>query len=283
MTENSHPQPDFRQPEPAQKKSRARSTIEFPYINLEDSMGLVRAVHQIGGNSCEWSQLAAKFGQSPKGGAFRQKLLAARTFGLLSYRGEDVDLTEIGRRTIDHSREKSAKVEAFLSVPLFAQMFDALRDQPLPPSAAIQRQMEQMGVAPKLTERVRQIFIRSARYSGFFELAADRLVKPNVNEKSSGEDTDKTHGGVRGGGEPPKGPRLHPAFEGLLTELPKSKTEWPLERRAKWLQTVANVFDFIYQDEEGGSGDIKVKVVRQIEPGRETEKGMAHQDTSPRP
>jgi hypothetical protein len=56
-----------------------------------------------------------------------------------------------------------------------------------------------------------------------------------------------------GGGEKPR----HPFIEGLLRTLPDPDTEkqWPLEKRIKWLQTAANIFDLIYE----GEGGIKVE------------------------
>jgi len=161
--------------------------------------------------------------------------------------------------------EKSARVEAFLRVPLFAQAFGKFGNHPLPPAAAIESQMEQMGVTPKQTDKARQVFIRSARFAGFFELAGDRLVKPSINgppEASIGNgevgETDSS--------EPPENPPHHPFVEGLLRELPDPETEWKLERRVKWLRTAANIFDMIYEDSEQ-SREIQINIRQEDAPG----------------
>jgi hypothetical protein len=62
-------------------------------------------------------------------------------------------------------------------------------------------------------------------------------------------------GGTGGSGDGEK-PR-HPFIEGLLKTLPDpdSDEEWPLDKRVKWLQTAANIFDLIYK----GEGGIKVE------------------------
>ena len=136
------------------------------------------AVHEVGGRSCEWSQVAAKAGQSPRGGAFRQKMLAARTFGLLGYKGQEVELTDLGLHSVDPRSEKSARVEAFLHVPLFAQAFEKFRESSASPGYGDSRvRWSRWGVTPKQTDKARQVFLRSARFAGFFDLAGDRLVK----------------------------------------------------------------------------------------------------------
>ena len=245
--------------------SRSRSTIEFPYVHLEESVTIAAAVQELGGRSCEWSQVAAKTGQSPRGGAFRVKMLSARTFGLLIYKGQHVELTELGVRAIDPESETSARVDAFLNVPLFAQAFEKFRDYPLPPAAAIQHQMELMGVAPKQTDKARQVFVRSARYAGFFELAADRLVKPSIPTRrdSSNNDSDEERPtvGASTSTEPEVLPH-HPFVEGLLRELPDPATEWKVERRVMWLRTAANIFNMIYED-GGDLREIQVSVRQQ--------------------
>ena len=241
---------------------RGRSTIEFPYQHLEESIGIAATVREIGVHACEWDQLAAKLRQSPAGGGFRQKMIAARTFGLLNYKSKQVELTELGLRTLDPETEKSALVEAFLHVPLFAQAFEAFGGQPLPLAAAIEQAMERMGVAPKQTGKARQVFLRSARFAGFFELASDRLVKPSVADvagSSEKEDGNETVTCVTSDGDAAEGSSHHPFVEGLLKEMPKPTTEWKLERRVKWLRTAASIFDIIYKENEE-SREIQINI-----------------------
>src|SRR4051812_26450532 len=39
---------------------------------------------------------------------------------------------------------------------------------------------------------------------------------------------------------PPAGDGLHPFIVGLLQKLPAPETEWPIESRARWLETASN-------------------------------------------
>ena len=245
------------------KEARARSTIEFPYGDLDDAEDVAKAVHNVGGVSCQWDQLAAKMGQAPKGGGFRLRVMAARSFGLLNYDRGDVTLTDLGIQTIDPKTARAARVEAFLKVELFRAAFDKFKGAPLPPAAAIERQFEQLGVAPKQNDKARQVFMRSAKSAGYFDLAPDRLVAPALgareqNESANGDNNfgRKNGDGGSGAGSPPE---LHAFIKGLLDKLPPPETDWPVSGRIKWLQTAANIFDLMYTTSTGSSNDIEVK------------------------
>ena len=79
-------------------------------------------------------------------------------------------------------------------------------------------------------------------------------IASNRGEPPKVEEPERRGGSRDGGGERPR----HPFTEGLLRMLPDpdSETEWPLEKRVKWLQTAANIFDLIYK----GEGGIKVEL-----------------------
>lgn len=164
---------------------RGRSSIEFTYNDIDDAIAVATAVHQVGGTSCDWDQLAAKMRQAPSGGGFRLKVMSARTFGLLEYDRGRVELTDLGLKVIDAKFARAARVESFLRVPLFRAGFEKFKNAPLPPLAAIERQFEQLGVAPKQKDKARQVFIRSAKAAGFFDLAPDRLVLPSTGASNS--------------------------------------------------------------------------------------------------
>src|SRR5688572_27337302 len=65
-----------------------------------------------------------------------------------------VTLTQLGREVLPGSGEEhAARVTAFLNVELFRAMYDQHKGNVLPPTPAIERQMAQLGVSPKQTER----------------------------------------------------------------------------------------------------------------------------------
>lgn len=247
------------------KAERGRSTIEFTYSSLDDSEDLVTTVRALGGTGCSLDGLAAKLNQSATGGGFRLKVYSARTFGLCDITRGQVDLTDLGLRIIDPPHAKAARVEAFLNVPLYRQVYEQLKGQQLPPMAAIDRMMLNAGVAPKQKERARQVFIRSARFAGFFDIHADRLVKPEVRDAAStppgGESAAKSvekpvaapplprvfYGGSGGDG----GDGIHPAILGLLRGLPPEGTEMTAKRREQLIAAFSSAIAYIYPEPDG--------------------------------
>jgi hypothetical protein len=250
---------------------RERSTIGFPYGDLDDALAVAKGVQAVGGSSCDWDQLAAQLNQAATGGGFRQRLLTAKTFGLVTYAQQRVSLTPLGTRICDPKQEKPAKTDAFLTVPLYKSVFERFRGGVLPPAAGLEAEMVTLGVARKQTGKARQVFQRSAQQAGFFWSGQDRLVMPStVNGESGavlhgkeGDDADRRSrgsGGAGGGG----GGDQHPFIQGLIKTLPPEGA-WPMEKRAQWLQAAVSVFNLIYED-ESATGSIEVKI--QKEPAR---------------
>src|ERR1700694_2974959 len=210
---------------PAQKadeKKRFRSEIEFPYADLESAVEVGKTINDKAGSSCEVDELAAWMGQTASGGTFRTRLGAARMFGLIETGQGRVTLTQLGRDSLPNSgSERAARVSAFLNVELFRAMYDQYKGSALPPPPAIERQVAQLGVSPKQTERARQTFMKSAQYAGFIDASSGRFVKPGIGG-GEGKQNDKPpaeplRGG--GGGDPPV---IDPIIDGLLKRLPKS-------------------------------------------------------------
>lgn len=244
---------------------RERSTIVFPYNDLDNATRIAVGVHTVGGTTCEWEQLAAQLNVAAKGGGFRLMAIAAKIFGLVTYGQGKVSLTPLGQRVVDSDQAPAAKVEAFLNVPLYIKIYEKYKGNTLPPDSALENEMANFGVAKNQTAKARQTFQRSARQAGFFAHGPNRLVKPStgpVRETAKPDDDDEKSrkgggGGAAGGGGGDYG-ELHPFIAGLLKTLPAAETEWKAEARKKWLQTAANVFSLIYTDESGDSKEIVI-------------------------
>lgn len=193
----------------AGKVKRARSQIEFPYTDLESSIELVAMLHQKAGMSCEDVQLASWLNQSAGGGGFRSRLSAGRMFGLTETNSATVTITSLGLDAIDPDRGPAARAEAFLRVELFRAMYDQFKGYALPPAAAIERQMEALGVAPKQKDRARQTFMKSAVYANFIDAQTGRFTKPAFAAPAPKDAADQVQppigggGGGGGGSEPP--------------------------------------------------------------------------------
>ena len=102
---------------------RDRSTITFPYGNLGTAMKIAAGIQAVGGTSCQWEQLAAHLNTGVTSAGFRASALTAKTFGLVTYDKVSLRVTLLGSRIVDPAQEASAKVEAFLHVPLYARLY----------------------------------------------------------------------------------------------------------------------------------------------------------------
>jgi hypothetical protein len=244
---------------------RERSTILFPYGDIEWAVKVAKGVHHVGGTSCQFDQLAAQLGMAASGGGFRTNLLTSKIFGLVTYGQGTVQLTALGQKACDPRTESAAKADAFLAVPLYRAVYERFRGTVLPPAAALENEMGNLGVARKQTGKARQAFQRSAQQAGFFAFGADRLVMPSGGSGGDQTTTEKKpqgvgqHGGAvvgqqgaGAGSGSGGGGTWHPFIEGLLKTLPAADTEWKADGRRKWLQAAANVFDLIYTDQDEG-------------------------------
>ena len=240
---------------------RQRSTVAFPYMDLLASAELAEAIFRnVAGGDCDDDQLAAWSNQSSKSSTFRVQVYAARTFGLLTGEASRHKLTDLGMAIVDPQQTREAKVRAFQNVPLYAALFEKFKGGVLPPTAALEREIIAIGVAPKQKERARQVFERSADQAGFYAHGRDRLVQPGISSSghapSSPANMEKPGGG-QGGGD--GGGSLDPLIAALIQKLPKHadpSKPWPANDRVTWLQMTAMAFQMAY----GAVDPIDVKV-----------------------
>lgn len=252
-----------------QKRTKQRSAISFPYSDLSDALGTVAVIHDHAGYRCELSQLVSWMGHdNVRSGTFRQKLATARTFGLIKWDEQYAELTPLGRQSVDPQQEKAARVEAFLTVPLYRQIYERFKGHRLPPDSGLESEMAALGVSSKQTDKARRAFQRSADQAGFFTVGRDRLVLPaghgallpDVQPGTRLTETGTPAVEVRTPRPEPQLDRpplratigettLHPALEGMLLTLPKAGSAWPAEKRKQWLDAVALIFGLVYGDE----------------------------------
>jgi hypothetical protein len=227
---------------------RDRSTIVFPYDDLNDATMVARAVHEYGGQ-CTTDQIAPRLGYSGvDNGSFRSRLSTARHFGLVTTSKDAVALTNLGREIVDPTTEARARAAAFLRVPLYDRVYADHRGYTLPPAAGLELKFVEYGVAPKQKERARQAFQRSAEQAGYFQQGRDRLVAPalpNVGQQPPAPPVDPAKDKGRGGGN--GGDTMHPFIRGLVETLPQPGTPWSDAERDEWLTAAKSIFALIYK------------------------------------
>lgn len=246
----------------SEDSKRDRSTIEFPYLDLDAAVEIAKGVNNVGGLSCGWEQLAAHLNQSATSGGYRMKVMTARTFGLVTYAQGIVTLTDLGRRISDPQQEKAALADAFLKVPLYNAIYERFKTGTLPPADALDNEIGNLGVAPKQKGKARQAFQRSATSAGFFWAGPNRLVRPKASAAvpAPASEGESDRGEKKKEKEDER--RRHPLIEGLLKELPEPQSEWTTEDRKKWLEMASTIFNVIYRDSDDSRGSLKVVVER---------------------
>lgn len=251
----------------AEETGHGRSTIRFPYLDQDDAVKFAKAIHAVAGNSCTRDALAGYLKVSAKAGGFNLRSVTAKMFGLVDSDKGIYSLTDLGKRVIDPKQEKAARAESFLIIPLYKRVFDQYRNQMLPGNQALEKAMEQMGVAPKQADKARQAFQRSASQAAYFAFGNDRLIAPQGNSANNAAPPPQLevpkngasgNGGV-GGGEPP---HTNPFIQGLLNKLPAENSEWPMELRKKWLQLAISVFEVSYKAAANDTSELSVTLTK---------------------
>ena len=242
------------------KRAKEQSSIAFPYMDLDTAITVARAFVANGGGPRTRDQLAGALGQSPLSGAFIMKLSAARQFGLVDFSDGKFKLTDLGFSIVDknETREKAAKVQAFLSVELYRRIYEEFKGKQLPPRPlGLEQTFVQMGVTQKQKSNAKLAFEKSARQAGFSTLDPDRLIEPITNQvlrPALFVDND-TFGDSPvpnpSGNSPPSSGKigLDPLIQGLLSRLPNPGDPWSTDKRQKWLQTLAANLEMIYPPE----------------------------------
>lgn len=233
-------------------EKRERSTIQFPYADLDSAVKVAEAVFAIGGQRAPQEQLAARLGhESVKAGAFRVKLSTARTFGLIESKQQDaagISLTKIGQQINDPKTSARARVEAFMAVPLYLKIYERFRGTMLPADEGLENIMVSLGVSSKQKDKARQAFQRSAQQAGLFPEGKGRLIVPaTVSGATSHNEPEPEPPNQNGAGDDPLS-TLHPFVRGLIESLPPPRAPWPASEREKWLKTAESVFGLMYED-----------------------------------
>jgi hypothetical protein len=262
---SSEPQPERKRTERYRPKKRGKeqSSISFPYKDLDSAPSVAQAVLQAGGVALTTEQLAGVMSLQPGSGNFVAKVSTARIFGLLSYSQGKHELTMLGFAIVDtdERRQRTARAEAFLTVPLYRRTYDEFKGKQLPPKPGLEQAFVRFGVATKQKTAARLAFEKSAQQAGFFINGdQDRLVEPitgaaaaKVQVPAPGDRNPGNH--QPGSGAEQNASGRHPFIQGLLDTLPEPGTNWAVEGRAKWLMAAAHNFDLIYM---GAGGDIQI-------------------------
>lgn len=239
-----------------QDQDAQTSKLSFPQVTLENCIPIAQAIYRVGGDECTWDQLAAYLQLAPKSGNFRAKMLSTKRFGLLTYASGMVQLTPLGRRTLNVEKDRDLLVEAFFSVPIFKDLYDHFQGMPVPPNEAIEGKLSTLGLPKTQTKRARQTFLSSAQYAGFRDLAPDRMVLPvsssqRILDEPVIEDKEETIEK-----QVNESVEINPLIMGLLNNMPKENESWPIDQFIIWLKTLQLNLAVIYGQPDLGTIEI---------------------------
>lgn len=259
------------EPDPKLGKPKPKSSVHFPYVNLDRSIEVARKIIEQAGGRCDRTQLAAILDYSGvQNGGFLSRVAAAKMFGLIEESASGISVTERGRAIVSPVRESdgdSARVDAFLSVELFRRVFEEFSGQTLPQVAGLQNLLQNTyGVVPNQVGNALRVLLDSADTAGFFRVAKNRsrMIKPIIDAESASkvDSADQIPPAKEGrvadqkGGDaglPPGGggsDGVHPALLGLLKTLPAAGAKLGPKRRKALVDAFTSTINLIYPEEE---------------------------------
>jgi hypothetical protein len=208
----------------------------------------VARVLQAAGGLCQLRELAEAMEEHQDSGNFRQRMAAARLFGIVDLKQGRYRLTELGGRLTDERGAVQARLDAFLHVPLFRRIYnDHGEGRPLPPrTEPLEDLLVSLGVPPKQKTRARQTFERSAQYAGILKIGDDRFG--NLPTAAAAAPLQPTQ------------LQRDPLIVALLEKLPPPGEPWPVASRVRWLRTLTTALAQLY-DQDGEKGDIEIRVM----------------------
>mgnify|MGYP001116194946 CR=1 FL=1 len=255
----------------AKRGPGGKSDIQYPYFDLNDSILVARAVHERGGGTCSRAQLAAFLEyKTTKSGTFISRIYAAKQFGLVEFDGNTVSCVDRATRILHpvfEQDEAIARVEAFLSVPLFSTVFEAFDGKQLPADVGLQNMLEnRLGIVPDRVKPALRVLMNSAEQAGFFATTGNksRMIKPVLTGtppspsdpapppiKAEVTELPKPISGQwgTGGGDGPP-PGVHPALVAMLRELPRAGADWPQVKKDRFLTAFRSILDVVYPEPE---------------------------------
>jgi hypothetical protein len=272
------------EPEAKPKRQRVAAENRYPVFDLNSSLAVAKAVKEQGGDACSPEQLGAFLGyQNTGGGGFVARVSAAKQFGLIETvqgRYRSTTRAEAILWPVTPESRQRALVDAFLSVPLFKQLYDRHRNQRLPEEFGMRNLMVTQYGVPKgeRAAKAYHVMMDSAALAGFFTATSGRrthLIEPVMGTGVTGPDA-QPDVSTSPNGEGPMPPSTSPptlpgsiprpqadrpvasspvdplpgvedALKGLLKLIPRRGDPWPEKQR--WKTIWSNTLDLLYPEE----------------------------------
>lgn len=215
------------QPGGDERRRRRRPSTGFPVLDLGEAASVLARASQHGWHHTV-AEIAGYMGHATtNSGAFRAKLAALRDYGLVSGRGESLEITQVGRKVAVPETEEerlAALREAFANTVFNPVYQESVKGSPISVDSIGRRAVNRLGVAPGSQGQFGEVFARSASAAGLAEAAGDGMVKllAKPHDRSSDGDNRGSTDGPPGENPPAAGqPSGRPAVKPVLDQ------RWP--------------------------------------------------------
>jgi hypothetical protein len=162
-------------------------------------------------------------------GAFRAKLAALRDYGLVSGRGESLEITAVGRKIAipeTEDQRRAALQEAFASTVFGGVYQEAVKGQPISIESIGRRGVSRLGIAPGSQRSFGEVFARSAAAADLAETTGDGKITLFAKPLAAPSDV-----GRAGSPDPMRAadtPVMLQSSAGRATAKPVLDQRWPL-------------------------------------------------------
>jgi hypothetical protein len=217
--------------------------LRYPIYDMDSALEGAGTIIDRGGGTASLKELAEFLNyKSVQNGAFINRVSAIRLFGFVE--GPPSALT-VTRRASDILHPEyvetaaRARLEAFLSVPLYQAFLGRYEGATLPPdSGMVNALVTQFGVPPKRARIALARLLDSAEQAGLFKVAGNRskLIVPTIATGTVSvhdEAVTAPNGPIEGRDQRPRHSKL---IEGALELLPKAS--WDEDGLHEWLDLI---------------------------------------------
>jgi hypothetical protein len=209
------------------ERRRRKAATGFPVLDLGEAASVLARASQHGWEHTV-AEIAGYMGHATtNSGAFRAKLAALRDYGLVSGRGESLEITQVGRRiAIPETGEErlTALQEAFANTVFGPLYQESVKGSPISIDSIGRRAVNRLGVAPASQGQFREVFVRSAAAAGLAETAGDGKITLVTKPQARPSDAGNLGSADRPPGDDPAAPG-HPADRPALK--PVLDQHWP--------------------------------------------------------
>jgi hypothetical protein len=210
-----------------ESRRRRKASTAFPVLDLGEAASMLKRASRHGWEHTV-TEIAGYMGHATtNSGAFRSKLAALRDYGLLSGRGEFLEITPVGRKIAipETEPERFAALQAAFANTVFGQVYqESVKGTPISIDSIGRRAVNRLGVAPASQGQFGEVFARSAVAAGLAEAIGDGKVTLGAKVQAESPDDE---GPGSSDATPPEEPPTPERPSGPAGRKPVLDQHWP--------------------------------------------------------